>query len=756
MSDILVTSPYRPFTLPNQFKAVFNGYVYCGTVDAVDPSNSQVQVYVVNEDGSRTPVAQPLRTNAGGFLVYNGQPAKFVTDSNHSLLVRDSLGNQLWYDPDMANIDPQALIDILGGVYGSGMIGMASYQDVRDYSGSKLSLSVYGRDNVFDGASGVFCVDQTDITSADNDGTILVDSTGRRWKRVIEVDHINVMWFGADNSGVSNSRDKINRAIKFTSDTGGGRVYFPSGTYLVASSGGQDLHDKYVVLMSGVTLSGCSYGTSMIVRGSPETIITTESPDISAGFSFHKNISIENIIFDGNYSAYFFPANLVKIDSCTNLLIDNCEFINVPGLHALDLNRCRHVRVGNSRFYGTSEALSIQFAGSGYKPEAIQIAWGDNQASPDYCDDVKVFNCVFDKNSKLSGSDYFISAFGNHSSLNSGGAVMRDIEFYGNIVTGCSQAAVKALQCVGFSVHNNFFYNCKNVFGLYANFHPEFGKVDINDVSFKDNFIDGVYDSVVYSVQLAYGSPSDIQKINNLEITGNKIKGQDPSSTSSLIDCILVDGYIVGDNTISGNCWRLLQHEYCKNSIIRDNIIESTVVTSINIIEQRNPNLNNQGLSSDISICGNKVLTSKQRGIHVNCTAKNVSIENNSIRNANTESGGLREAIKVDSYPTNVMVCNNTTYYDNGIPYTYGILVSTVNDCYLSGNKTQPGTLGATGSAASGTTSTIFLDSERVTENPEGVHIASVGSSVVNINGSAGAVRYLKESGTQRTGWVAK
>ena len=108
MTDILVTSPYQPFTLPTQFKAVFNGYIYCGTVDAVDPSVSQVQVYLVNESGDKVPVAQPLRTNAGGFLVYNGQPAKFVTNSNHSLLVRDSLGTQLWYAPNMAEIDPAA------------------------------------------------------------------------------------------------------------------------------------------------------------------------------------------------------------------------------------------------------------------------------------------------------------------------------------------------------------------------------------------------------------------------------------------------------------------------------------------------------------------------------------------------------------------------------------------------------------------------------------------------------------------------
>lgn len=125
MTDILVTSPYKPFTLPTQFKAVFNGYIYCGTVDAVDPSVSQVQVYLVNESGVKVPVAQPLRTNAGGFLVYNGQPAKFVTNSNHSLLAQDSLHSQVWYAPDMSSIDPESFADELSAPGGAQKIGNA-------------------------------------------------------------------------------------------------------------------------------------------------------------------------------------------------------------------------------------------------------------------------------------------------------------------------------------------------------------------------------------------------------------------------------------------------------------------------------------------------------------------------------------------------------------------------------------------------------------------------------------------------------
>lgn len=174
MSDILVTSPYRPFTLPNQFKAVFNGYVYCGTVDAVDPSNSQVQVYVSNEDGSRIPVAQPLRTNAGGFLVYNGQPAKFVTDSNHSLLVRDSLGNQLWYAPDVSSVDPDSFASILAGDYGDLLIGIGHERTQKDKNTDVISVLDEGARG--DSTTGM---DGSDDTAAFNAAVDKCLATGR-------------------------------------------------------------------------------------------------------------------------------------------------------------------------------------------------------------------------------------------------------------------------------------------------------------------------------------------------------------------------------------------------------------------------------------------------------------------------------------------------------------------------------------------------------------------------------------------------
>ncbi|HHU4039350.1 TPA: phage tailspike protein, partial [Citrobacter freundii] len=85
-ANVLIAMPSQPFTMARAFKAVANGEIFIGLVDT-DPTNpaNQIQVYIENEDGTHVPVPQPLRINAGGFPVYNGQIVKFVTVQNYSM-----------------------------------------------------------------------------------------------------------------------------------------------------------------------------------------------------------------------------------------------------------------------------------------------------------------------------------------------------------------------------------------------------------------------------------------------------------------------------------------------------------------------------------------------------------------------------------------------------------------------------------------------------------------------------------------------
>ncbi|EDV2816814.1 phage tail protein, partial [Salmonella enterica subsp. enterica] len=118
-ANVVVSNPRPIFTESRSFKAVANGKIYIGQIDTdpVNPAN-QIQVYLENEDGSHVPVSQPIIINAGGYPVYNGQIAKFVTVQGHSMAVYDAYGAQQFYYPNVLKYDPDQLRQELAGPNG--------------------------------------------------------------------------------------------------------------------------------------------------------------------------------------------------------------------------------------------------------------------------------------------------------------------------------------------------------------------------------------------------------------------------------------------------------------------------------------------------------------------------------------------------------------------------------------------------------------------------------------------------------------
>ncbi|ELO4863444.1 tail fiber domain-containing protein [Escherichia coli] len=123
-ANVLIAMPSQPFTMARAFKAVANGEIFIGLVDT-DPTNpaNQIQVYIENEDGTHVPVPQPLRINAGGFPVYNGQIVKFVTVQNYSMEIRDSYGTQQFYFADVLKYAPDQLRAELAALGGAALVG---------------------------------------------------------------------------------------------------------------------------------------------------------------------------------------------------------------------------------------------------------------------------------------------------------------------------------------------------------------------------------------------------------------------------------------------------------------------------------------------------------------------------------------------------------------------------------------------------------------------------------------------------------
>ncbi|EJD6538775.1 hypothetical protein U7S25_001589 [Providencia rettgeri] len=125
--NVVISMPSQQFTLPRRFQAMSNGKIYIGRIDT-DPTipSNQIQVYLENEDGSTIPVSQPLIIGVGGYPVYNGQIAKFVTVEGHSMAVCDSYGVKQFYYPNVLKYDPDQLEKRISLNSGSGLVGYDS------------------------------------------------------------------------------------------------------------------------------------------------------------------------------------------------------------------------------------------------------------------------------------------------------------------------------------------------------------------------------------------------------------------------------------------------------------------------------------------------------------------------------------------------------------------------------------------------------------------------------------------------------
>ncbi|EOY5405589.1 right-handed parallel beta-helix repeat-containing protein, partial [Cronobacter sakazakii] len=123
------------------------------------------------------------------------------------------------------------------------LIGSASYSDIRAYSGTATNpITCYGRLNPYDHAYGSFYCDLSDTTSPDDDGTVLVDALGRRWKRKI-AGEVYPDWWGAVADNSTDCSPAFQKAIDFC-----------SGKNIPANRAGLNLRIRggRYVLMSGL------------------------------------------------------------------------------------------------------------------------------------------------------------------------------------------------------------------------------------------------------------------------------------------------------------------------------------------------------------------------------------------------------------------------------------------------------------------------------------------------------------------------
>jgi hypothetical protein len=119
---------------------------------------------------------------------------------------------------------------------------LADYTALRAYTGPRKSAYVTGYLGTAAplGIAGMFVRDDSDTTTADNGGTVIVATNGKRWKRRFN-GTVMADWFGADPTGVANSSPAWAAAIAYLKAIGGGAVEAtPGASYLLNGIAGAD------------------------------------------------------------------------------------------------------------------------------------------------------------------------------------------------------------------------------------------------------------------------------------------------------------------------------------------------------------------------------------------------------------------------------------------------------------------------------------------------------------------------------------
>ena len=126
------------------------------------------------------------------------------------------------------SVGDSALRSMLGRTDGESLVGGATYAQIRASNVTGNQIKCLGRSANRDGGEGWFFLDVADTTTADDDGTVLVDSVGRRWKRSYDGAKMAAWWGVKDGADISTS---LQNAL----NTGGGKIEFKDGQYTVTT-----------------------------------------------------------------------------------------------------------------------------------------------------------------------------------------------------------------------------------------------------------------------------------------------------------------------------------------------------------------------------------------------------------------------------------------------------------------------------------------------------------------------------------------
>ena len=415
----------------------------------------------------------------------------------------------------------------------------------------------------------------SDNEVADTSNSNEVRDSNTALEKGTEVSALSVKDYGAVGDGVSDDRQAIQDTIDAAAKgLGGGKVYFPEGTYLVKeivflrSHTHIEVHEKATIL-NGINIK--NHPSIVFMTGlftdDGDQVEWEPTEDISySGGTIDMNGALNEEGTKAKNLPLINSSGAFAIGNSKNVTISNVTFKDSYQGHAIQIAGSKNVLVDNSRFLGQALPKTMK-DGQIISKESIQIEPLTRKGFPYALNDngqksenVTIQNSYFGKSEKSGelvtaiGTHYQTATTENPSNIKILNNHFDNMMYAGIRFTGFTDILIKG---------NRFDKKTKEESGHYR----ENGAALVNAYSYKNvkDVLDlnkhvtitenvfNIADAKTKAIRVAKDSADYLGKVTDITVTKNIIRNNSKNTEQPNIEMLRVsDNLVVSDNIISG------------------------------------------------------------------------------------------------------------------------------------------------------------------------------------------------------------
>ena len=390
-----------------------------------------------------------------------------------------------------------------------------------------------------------------------------------------EISALSVKDYGAVGDGVSDDRQAIQDTIDAAAKgLGGGKVYFPEGTYLVKeivflrSHTHLEVHEKATIL-NGINIK--NHPSIVFMTGlftdDGDQVEWEPTEDISySGGTIDMNGALNEERTKAKNLSLINSSGAFAIGNSKNVTISNVTFKDSYQGHAIQIAGSKNVLVDNSRFLGQALPKTMK-DGQIISKESIQIEPLTRKGFPYALNDngqksenVTIQNSYFGKSEK---SGELVTAIGTHYQTATT-ENPSNIKILNNHFDNMMYAGVRFTGFTDILIKGNRFDKKTKEESVH---YRENGAALVNAYSYKNvkDILDlnkhvtitgnvfNIADSNTKAIRVAKDSADYLGKVTDITVTKNIIRNNSKNTEQPNIEMLRVsDNLVVSDNIISG------------------------------------------------------------------------------------------------------------------------------------------------------------------------------------------------------------